>query len=136
LTIFAVALACVIAPLAEELLFRGLLQTMFVRLYSWRSGHSASSVMDGHLQSTLPLEYQSALMPITSSSAGVRWAAVLTTAAIFAAIHGVTAFFPPLFVLALGLGYVYERTGNLWVTITAHALFNTLQILLYLAAGR
>jgi len=136
MAIFAVVLACVIAPLAEELLYRGLLQTMLVRLYSWVAGHSAASVMGGHIQSTLPLEYQSALMPITSSSAGVRWAAVLTTSAIFAAVHVEPAFLAPLFVLALGLGYVYERTGNLWVTITAHALFNTLQILLYLAAGR
>jgi membrane protease YdiL (CAAX protease family) len=136
LTVIAVVLACVIAPLAEELLYRGLLQTMFVRLYSWMAGHSAASVIGGELQSTLPLEYQSALMPISSSSAGVRWAAVLTSSAIFAAVHVEPAFLAPLFVLALGLGYVYERTGNLWVTITAHAIFNTLQILLYLAAGR
>jgi hypothetical protein len=112
---------------------------MFVRLYSWMAGHNDPSLLSGQIssmQSALPLEYQSALMPIASSSAGVRWAAVATSSAIFAAIHMEPAFLAPLFVLALGLGYVYERTGNLWVTITAHALFNTAQILLYLAAGR
>jgi hypothetical protein len=90
----------------------------------------------GYQSSLIPLEYESALMPISSTSAGVRWAAVITTSAIFAAIHVEPAFLAPLFVLALGLGYVYERTGNLWVTITAHALFNTAQIMLYFAAGR
>jgi membrane protease YdiL (CAAX protease family) len=143
LTIFAIVLACVIAPLAEELLFRGLLQTIFVRVFSSMFERRAAPATSnpralplGYQSSLIPLEYESALMPISSTSAGVRWAAVITTSAIFAAIHVEPAFLAPLFVLALGLGYVYERTGNLWVTITAHALFNTAQILLYFAAGR
>jgi membrane protease YdiL (CAAX protease family) len=142
LTIFAVVLACVIAPLAEELLFRGLLQTIFVRAYSWifeRRYVPAASNPDSlplYQSSPVPPEYESALLPVSSTSAFVRWAAVITTAAIFAAIHVEPAFLAPLFVLAVGLGYVYERTGNLWITITAHALFNTAQILLYFAAGK
>ena len=39
---------------------------------------------------------------------------------------------PPLFVLAVGLGYVYERSGNLWMTVVAHALFNATQMALFL----
>ena len=31
---------------------------------------------------------------------------------------------PPLFVLSMCIGYVYERTGKLWSSITLHALFN------------
>jgi membrane protease YdiL (CAAX protease family) len=50
---------------------------------------------------------------------------------LFAAVHGQVAFFPPLFVLAIGLGYLYERTGNLWATICAHSLFNAVQLLLF-----
>jgi membrane protease YdiL (CAAX protease family) len=34
---------------------------------------------------------------------------------------------PLIFVLSLCLGYAYERTGNLWVPITIHALFNTIE---------
>jgi membrane protease YdiL (CAAX protease family) len=142
LTIFAILLACVIAPLAEELLFRGLLQTMLVRMFSMMFERRWARAMDNpnlsmdHQSSLVPLEYEPALVPIPSTNVGVRWAAVIVTSAIFAAIHIEPAFLAPLFVLALGLGYVYERTGNLWVTITAHALFNTAQILLYFAAGR
>ena len=39
---------------------------------------------------------------------------------------------PPIFLLALCLGYAYERTGNLWTTITMHALFNTTCTLLFI----
>jgi membrane protease YdiL (CAAX protease family) len=139
LTIFAIMLAVIIAPLTEELLYRGLLQTIFVRMFSWLSGQTLQTPFHQQLpaiQSILPLEYESALMPISTPSPAVRWAAVVTSSAIFAAIHVEPAFLAPIFVLALGLGYAYERTGNLWITITAHAMFNTAQILLFLAAGK
>ena len=49
----------------------------------------------------------------------------------FAIIHpGWTV--PVIFVLSLGLGYAYERTGNLWVPLTIHLLFNTLQTTFFL----
>jgi membrane protease YdiL (CAAX protease family) len=35
---------------------------------------------------------------------------------------------PALFVFALGLGYVYERTGSLWPAIFIHVLFNLLNV--------
>lgn len=35
---------------------------------------------------------------------------------------------PGLFVLSLGLGYLYERTGSLWPPIVAHALFNAMMV--------
>lgn len=102
LKIMAIAAAAVIAPLGEEIAFRGFLQTILVRLF----GRATS--------------------PLTA-----RWAAVILTAACFAAVHGVPVFVPPLFVLALGLGYLYERFGNLWATITMHSLFNIIQIGLF-----
>jgi membrane protease YdiL (CAAX protease family) len=112
ITIFAIFLAVVVAPFTEELLYRGLLQTSLSRLFSW--------ILNRELASPGP---------------AARWAAVLITSMIFAAIHIEPAFLAPIFVLALGLGYAYERTGNLWITITAHALFNTAQIVLYLSLG-
>jgi membrane protease YdiL (CAAX protease family) len=39
---------------------------------------------------------------------------------------------PPLFVLAVCFGYVYERTGKLWAPILMHALFNATSITLAL----
>lgn len=54
------------------------------------------------------------------------WLAVTLTSLIFAAFHPYWWMFAPLVVLSLCLGYVYERTGNLWATITMHAAFNGL----------
>ncbi|MGA2241468.1 MAG: type II CAAX endopeptidase family protein [Verrucomicrobiota bacterium] len=42
----------------------------------------------------------------------------------FALIHNDAATFVPLFVLALALTWLYEKTDNLLAPITAHALFN------------
>ena len=39
---------------------------------------------------------------------------------------------PLIFLLALALGYAYERTANLWVSITMHLVFNTTQTVLFL----
>ena len=64
-----------------------------------------------------------------------RWAAVAVTSVAFAAIHGEPAFLAPIFVLSVGLGFVYERSGNLWMNIVTHGLFNGAQIVLFLATG-
>jgi membrane protease YdiL (CAAX protease family) len=53
--------------------------------------------------------------------------------ALFALIHFDAAIFVPLFVLALGLTWLYETTDNLIAPIVAHSLFNTTNlVLLYL----
>ena len=83
------AAAIVVAPLFEEMLFRG------------------------HLQSFL----QRYVGP---------WFAIAISAALFASVHELWSV-PAIFVLAVILGYAYERTGNLWTTITIHALFNAFQ---------
>ena len=35
----------------------------------------------------------------------------------------------PIFALSLCFGYMYERTGNLWVPMFMHAMFNGLSII-------
>ncbi len=86
--------AVVLAPVAEELLFRGLL-----------------------------FRYARGRLP--------RWGALLLPAAVWAALHGLTAF-GPLLALGVVLELAYERTGNLAVPMCAHALFNLNTILLLL----
>jgi membrane protease YdiL (CAAX protease family) len=105
--VLGVIMAVAVAPLFEELAFRGFLQTVLGRLFNW-SGRPGVAA---------------------------RWAAVIITSVCFALVHGEKAFMPPLFVLALGLGYLYERTGNLWGNIVVHAVFNGLQIFLALSMG-
>jgi membrane protease YdiL (CAAX protease family) len=80
-------IAIVLAPVGEELLFRGVLypavkQAGFPRLALWG------------------------------------------TAFVFAAIHVNLATLLPLFVLAVALTLLYEKTGNLLAPIAAHSLFN------------
>ncbi|HET6248891.1 MAG TPA: CPBP family intramembrane glutamic endopeptidase [Tepidisphaeraceae bacterium] len=59
------------------------------------------------------------------------WLAVLITSCLFAAMHE-PWMWPPIFFLSLGLGYWYERTGNLWTNVTIHCLFNSISTFAFL----
>jgi membrane protease YdiL (CAAX protease family) len=94
--------AVVLAPVVEETIFRGVVQTSL---------------------------RQAGLVPN-------RWRAIIVTSVVFAAIHGGVAQWyalPSLFVLSLGLGYVFERTGSLYASMTMHGLFNASQVALAIA---
>ena len=94
--------AAVVAPVLEELVFRGLVQTTL--LAAW-----------GELQ------------PLGRARAVVVFFASL----MFAAVHvGVAAphALPALFTLSLILGWVYERTGRLWPCVLIHAGFNLVNL--------
>ncbi len=94
--------ALVVAPVLEEVMFRGILQTALRRY------------------------------------AGSPWIGILLASVIFAAIHlswdlgtGVVRGWenlPPLFALAVALGYNYERSGRLWPCILMHMLFNGINL--------
>jgi membrane protease YdiL (CAAX protease family) len=88
-----------VAPIVEEMLFRGLFQTMI------------------------------------RSHTGRPWLAIVLTALLFATIHADMSHWPPLFVLALGLGYAYERSGSLLRPIFMHALFNGISVVSVLTQG-
>ncbi len=90
--------ACVLAPLAEEMFFRGLVQTL-LRYLLYRP-----------------------------------WLAVFLTAALFAMVHPWWTW-PEIFFLGISLGYAYERTGNLWMSVTMHSLFNLTSIWLFVHFG-
>jgi membrane protease YdiL (CAAX protease family) len=95
----------VAAPISEELFFRVCLQTLLGGAISrFKSGWPA---------------------------ARTRWFAVLFTSIVFALAHGDPWAMPPIFVLSLCLGYAYERTGNIWVSITMHAAFNAWQLWMF-----
>lgn len=95
-------LAVVLAPLLEELVFRGLLQTLLLetlgREARWRvvilAGCAFAAVHVGSVES---------------------WHAL-----------------PGLLVLGIVLGWLYERTGSVWPCIAVHAGFNALNIALVL----
>ncbi|HWA11034.1 MAG TPA: CPBP family intramembrane glutamic endopeptidase [Opitutaceae bacterium] len=93
---FLLVFAVVLAPVTEELVYRGAI-FRFVR-------------------GRLP-----------------RWLALVGPAALFAALHLNLASFAPLLTLALIFSLVYERTGDIRVTMIAHGLFNLNTALLIFA---
>lgn len=84
-------LAIVMAPLAEETIFRGFMFGTMRQFWG-------------------------------------RWPAIIISSVVFALIHSHIPALPGLFILAVFLTLVYERTGSLWAPIMLHAIFNTVTI--------
>jgi len=146
--------ATVIAPLFEELFFRGHLQTLIRRALQTNRRRaplppllpiahaipqpaadltSGASVQPAALNDPPVIQY--AAPPAPPPGVWQTWLAVLIASMLFTAVHPMWMW-PPLFVLAVGLGYAYERTGNLWTTITMHCAFNSLSTTAYLLWGK
>ena len=92
---YFVFFAIVLAPVAEEFIFRGVLYP-FIKQRGWPK------------------------------------CAFIGVSALFALIHWDASAFIPLFVLAMLLTWLYEVTDCLLASITAHALFNTINMVLLL----
>ena len=140
--------ATLLAPGFEEFLFRGHVQTILARVFTPRPRLAAFPVIT--LESPAVVAAEPALVSLPGASLemppplpppelpaivipppSARWAAIATTSVLFAVLHpGWT--WPLIFLLALALGYAYERTANLWVPVTMHLIFNTLQTSLFL----
>lgn len=111
------------APLAEEIVYRGFLQTSLRRMLS-----GPASALPA-----LRMVSEPAAVPIRPVSMLRRWAAIFIVAGIFTFMHaGVVTphALATLFVLALGFGVAHERTGRLIVPIVMHVLFNAANVLL------
>ncbi len=116
--------AAIVAPIAEEFLFRGVLLGWLSRVATGRSKPGLVVVDDlGE-----PVETPVAFL-------GLRlFLANLVISLVFAAMHGQIWPTPiPLFLLAMGLGLLYQRTGGLIAPIALHMTFNGISTLvLYL----
>ncbi|HZF00976.1 MAG TPA: CPBP family intramembrane glutamic endopeptidase [Methylomirabilota bacterium] len=86
--------AIVLAPVAEEFIFRGVLFPFVKQL-------------------------------------GFPKTAWIGVSLLFALVHGAAAIFVPLFVLALALTWLYEKTDNLLAPIVVHSLFNAANLILF-----
>jgi membrane protease YdiL (CAAX protease family) len=85
--------AVVLAPVAEEFIFRGVLFPFLKQL-------------------------------------GYPKTAWIGVSLLFALVHATPSIFVPLFILALALTWLYEKTDTLLAPIFAHALFNTAGLIL------
>jgi len=127
--------ACVIAPLFEETLFRGHVQMLLRRAFFRLSGRGVRppppagfEVIIPGVEAVLPPPLPAPVRP----NAWQTWAAILMTSALFALVHPAWSQ-PMIFALGVALGYAYERTGNLWVSIAIHAMFNSISTAIFLA---
>ena len=78
-----------------------------------------------------PLPYSDPATPLARPAAWPAWGAIVLTSVAFSMVHAMWTW-PLIFALSICLGYAYERTGNLWVTVALHALFNGFQTFLFL----
>jgi len=108
LRILIIVVAVAIAPLLEEMLFRGLFQTT-LRSYLDASAF-AKATADKRCSSR-------------------AWLAIFISSMLFAATHANTGHWPALFVLGVCMGYAYEKSGSLFRPIFIHALFNAASII-------
>ena len=90
--IAVILMAVIVAPVAEEIIFRGYFYGVIRRF-------------------------------------GGRIPALLTSSLLFAAIHVHLPSIPGLFILAMILCFLYERTASLWAPIALHAAFNASTII-------
>ncbi|WP_162006670.1 CPBP family intramembrane glutamic endopeptidase [Roseimaritima sediminicola] len=139
----------IVAPVAEEFFFRGLLQGWFQRLAGSRGNAAASRSVTDDAQPTdytadspyrSPGESDAADDPARLVSGDQvqqwPWWPVIASSLIFALAHfGQGAAPVVLFFLALGLGYLYRVTGRLWPSITVHFVLNSISTLMTIFAS-
>jgi membrane protease YdiL (CAAX protease family) len=99
LRVYLALFAVVIAPVAEEFIFRGILFP-FIKQLGWPK---------------------------------LAW---LGVSFLFALIHVNAPTFVPLFVFALALTWLYERTDKLIAPMLAHSLFNGVNLIILFAQTR
>jgi membrane protease YdiL (CAAX protease family) len=152
--LFAVLAA---APIVEELTFRGVL-LRWCGQETWRShllaglavGTALIHRLDGLAQAfrlrdggallgeLLPVLFVLAVLPLyavaVQRARSAEGPAIVATSLLFAAIHSFAWPHPvPLFVLALGLGWLAQRTQSLLGPILIHSLFNAVGCVVFFA---
>ncbi len=81
--------------------------------------------------------FRGMLQQLIGESLNSKHLAIWITAFIFSAIHFQFFGFIPRFILGLFLGYLLIWTGNLWVPVFAHALNNSIAVIVsYLNDGK
>ena len=136
-TLLAVLSGVILAPMAEELVFRGVLQGWLTRLFARRKPAMilvGDEVGDEGWFRTFPrAPGGKSILSEPGPLAG--WMPNLITSVCFAALHWGQWPAPiPLFALSLGLGWLARRSGGIVAPIAMHATFNGLSTAMLLLA--
>jgi membrane protease YdiL (CAAX protease family) len=141
LYIFSFIAAVMVAPVVEEWTFRVLIQGWLEKCCGGR--HSFETLLVGDAaddaadNSVIDLSSEVAFQSkFQAELRGWRsWLPIAISAAMFAAVHVAHGpDFIALFVLALGQGYIYQRTHRVMPVILIHFLLNLLSMLAVRAA--
>jgi membrane protease YdiL (CAAX protease family) len=102
--------AVILAPVFEEIIFRGLLQTSLLNAISPAASDRRPPVW-------------------------AHWLVILISAPLFMLVHGAVNYqaWPALLIMGIALGWLYERTGSIWPAIWLHLLFNAANTVLALS---
>jgi membrane protease YdiL (CAAX protease family) len=131
--ILAVLSAVIVAPAAEELIFRGVLQSWLGRVFR-QLGSKSESLSEQGIELTDGEVPSATAVPNPRDERRADRFALVTSSFLFALMHFPQMPAPvAIFVLALALGYLYQRTGSLVASITLHAMFNGMSMLALLA---
>jgi membrane protease YdiL (CAAX protease family) len=145
----ATVVAVVVAPVGEEITFRLLLQGWLEkwedRRLGWRdinvveatserldeapsNARASADVSETETIVLTPVPTEPPRRGVTGLPYG--WVPIIISSLLFAAAHfGYGPEPVPLFVLALILGYIYQRTHRIIPCIVAHAMFNLLSMI-------
>lgn len=146
LFVLAFTAAVIVAPLCEELLFRLVLQGWLEKWedsqLGWRTppaepvaAEAASTIASADAASmTLENEAPTEVVPLEPPATGVGglpygWFPIGVSSLLFALAH--VGYGPdpiPLFLLAVILGYIYQRTHRIVPSMVTHALFNGMSL--------
>jgi membrane protease YdiL (CAAX protease family) len=134
--------AVILAPLFEETIFRGHLQTFLRELLCKLTGVLPVVAMgdkSDRIEDATPFAestHSASVSIMPARTVGWQtWTAIILTSAMFTSVHP-RWMWPPIFFLAICLGYAYERTGSLWTSIVMHSLFNATSTYLFLNQGQ
>jgi membrane protease YdiL (CAAX protease family) len=123
LFLWATCSVVILAPLSEEILFRGLLQGWLRVKYQTMANRILGTPAETATATTSVVEIQRRRL--------TTWAPIVISSMAFSLAHvGHGPALIPLFFFSLALGYVYEKTGRLAPVVIAHSLQNLINTVL------
>ena len=122
--------AVIVAPIVEEILFRGIIQGWLqrIRKESWQNPNPVLLGGEMHVAGTSDEKPQRR----KKKKQWLHRPAIVITSLLFGLAHFSQGPAPiSLFILSLGLGYLYQRTGSIIACIVMHMILNAVTLMVF-----